>query len=110
LLAHGSIKAAKSWDNADDIAKADELLQARKSIMSEKDGEQWIINKAVHYNEWANLSKEDFTPVVDAFKKLLLQFRCEKPNCDSWLSLTPRINPTDLRCACGNFRLNLKKK
>lgn len=109
-LLKSAARVAKSWDDADEITKVDELLQARATILEEKEGEQWIINKAVHYNEWANLSKEDFEPVVDAFKKLLLQFRCEKPNCDSWLSVSPRINPTDLRCACGSFRLNLKKK
>ncbi len=38
------------------------------------------------------------------------QFRCEKPECDSWLSLNPRNDPVDLRCACGALRLNLKEK
>ena len=109
-LLKNALKAAKSWENADDIAKAEELIKARQTILEEKSGEEWIINKAVHYNEWADLSKEDFKPVVDIFKKLLLQFRCEKPNCGSWLSLNSRVNPTNLRCACDSFRLNLKKK
>jgi len=86
------------------------LRQARQQILSEKEGEQWIINKAIHYNEWADLSKNDFKPVVKAFKELLEQFRCAKPKCDSWLSLTPRSDPVDLRCACGAFRLNLREK
>ena len=105
-----ALKAANSWGNAEDVRKVEELQQARSSIVAEKDGEQWIVNKAVHYNEWANLSKEDFIPVVNAFKKLFLQFRCEKPNCDSWLSLNSRVNPTELRCDCGSFRLNLNQK
>jgi hypothetical protein len=69
-----------------------------------------VINKAIHYNEWAELSRNDFKPVVTAFNQLLQQFRCDKPKCDSWLSVTPRNDPVDLRCACGSLRLNLKEK
>jgi energy-coupling factor transporter ATP-binding protein EcfA2 len=109
-LLKSAAKAAKSWDDAEAIAKVEALRQARQQILSEKEGEQWIINKAIHYNEWADLSKNDFKPVVKAFKELLEQFRCTKPKCDSWLSLTPRNDPVDLRCACGAFRLNLREK
>ncbi|MCO6438151.1 MAG: AAA family ATPase [Phycisphaerae bacterium] len=107
-LLKDAVKAAKSWSNADQTAKVEEMLRARSEILAEKSGEEWIINKAVHYNEWADLSREDFKPVVSAFKRLLNQFRCAK--CQSWLSVSPRVNPTDLRCSCGTLRLNLKKK
>ena len=103
-------KAAKSWDDAEQIKKVDKFIQDRTTILAEKDGEEWIINKAIHYNDWANLSKEDFEPVVTAFKKLLHQFRCDKPKCDTWMSLNSRKDPSDLRCDCGSLRLNLKKK
>lgn len=103
-------KAAKSWGDAEAILKVDELKKIRATSLTTCGGEQWIINKAVHYNEWAELSKQDFEPVVTAFKELLEQFRCKKPNCDSWLSLSPRFNPVDLRCSCGGLRLNLKQK
>lgn len=101
-------KAARSWSDDEQTAKAEEMLNARAEILAEKNGEEWIVNKAVHYNEWADLSKEDFQPVVSTFKRLLGQFRCAK--CDSWLSVSPRINPTDLRCSCGTLRLNLTRK
>lgn len=107
-LLKDAVKAAKSWNDADQSTKAEEMLKARSDILAEKSGEEWIINKAVHYNEWADLSKEDFRPVVSTFKRLLDQFRCAK--CQSWLSVSPRVNPTDLRCSCGGLRLNLKKK
>ena len=42
-----ALKAAQSWDNAEEIAKVDALIEARSKIMVEKDGEQWVINKAV---------------------------------------------------------------
>ena len=103
-------KAAKSWDDTEQVTKIVGLQKARNEILTASNGEQWVINKAIHYNEWADLSKNDFKPVVTAFKELLQQFRCDKPKCDSWLSLTPRSDPVDLRCACGAFHLNLKEK
>ncbi len=70
--------------------------------------EQWAVNKAVHYNEWANFGKKDFEPVVAAFKELLGCFRCDK--CESWIYVTPRGTPESLRCACNAISLNLKPK
>jgi len=103
------MKAARSWNDTEQIAKVDALQKARAEIMAEVNGEEWLINKAVHYNEWAELSRNDFKPVVNVFRKLLQQFRCTKPNCDSWLSLTPRNDPVELRCPCGTMHLNLKE-
>lgn len=103
-------KAAKSWGDDEQVKKVEEFQKARTAILAAKGGEEWVVNKAVHYNEWANLSRNDFLPVVSAFKELLQQFRCAKPKCDSWLSVTPRNEPVDLRCSCGTVRLNLKEK
>jgi len=103
-------KAAKSWGDDEQVAKVAALQKARNEILTASNGEQWVINKAIHYNEWADLSRNDFKPVVAAFKQLLQQFRCAKPKCDSWLSLSPRNDPVDLRCPCGAFHLNLKEK
>ena len=103
-------KAAKSWGDDEQIKKVEEFQKARTAILTAKGGGEWVVNKAIHYNEWANLSRNDFTPVVRTFKDLLQQFRCAKPKCDSWLSVTPRNEPVDLRCACGTVRFNLKEK
>ena len=70
--------------------------------------EQWAVNKAVHYNEWANFGKRDFEPVVAAFKELLGCFSCEA--CESWVYVAPRGTPDSLRCDCNAISLNLKKK
>ena len=89
-----------------------EAATKRKSALSTSNGaanvEQWAVNKAVHYNEWANFGKKDFEPVVAAFKELLGCVRCE--TCDSWLYVTPRASPESLRCACNAISLNLKPK
>lgn len=104
-------KAANSWDSAEEKARVKELQEARTKILKARNDEQWIINKALHYNEWAaDLSKEDFGPVVEIHRQLLGQFRCENPNCKSWIAPTDRQNPDDLRCDCGSFRLNLRQK
>ena len=55
-----------------------------------------------------SVTKQEFRAVVEAFKSLLLQFRCPKADCESWLYVTPRKgNPEILRCRCMGINLNL---
>lgn len=101
--------AAQSWGNDADKQAAAQ----RKASLSASAGvstvEQWAVNKAVHYNAWANFGKTDFGPVVAAFKELLAEFHCE--SCDSWVYVTPkRGDPESLHCGCNAINLNLKKK
>lgn len=66
---------------------------------------QWAVNKAVHYNEWANFGRKDFEPVVVAFKELLECLRCK--DCQSWPYVTPRGgSPESLRCQRMVVKLN----
>jgi hypothetical protein len=100
--------AAQSWgDNA-----AKDSAVTRKTSLSSAAGaqnvEQWAVNRAVHYNEWANFGKKDFEPVVAAFKELLECFRCG--TCGSWLHVMPRGSPETLRCDCNAVNINLKPK
>jgi len=106
---HGkAADAAQSWKNK----AAAETIAARKAALAAASAatnvEQWAVNKAVHYNEWANFGKKDFEPVVAAFRDLLGCFRCEP--CDSWIYLSPRVNPESVRCDCNGISLNLKLK
>ena len=100
--------AAQSWGK--DAEK--EAVAKRKASLSAAAGassvEQWAVNKAVHYNEWANFGKKDFQPVVTTFKTLLDCFRCE--SCESWIHVTPRAMPESLRCGCNAINFNLKPK
>jgi hypothetical protein len=66
-LLKSALKAAKSWDDKEQIAKVEALKKTRNEILTASNGEQWVINKAIHYNEWADLSKNDFKPVVTEF-------------------------------------------
>jgi hypothetical protein len=67
--------------------------------------EQWAVNKAVHYKRRANFGREDFEPVVAAFRELLNasvgQVRL-LAICDA------ARKPESLRCACNEVSLNLK--
>jgi hypothetical protein len=104
-------KSAQDWKDDDAKAKVEALKTARNDAMAQYGGEQWVVNRAVHYTEWANFSKGEFKTVVEAFKTLLLQFRCTKPACESWLYVTPRKgNPEGLRCRCAAVNLNLRPK
>lgn len=101
--------AAQSWGN--DTQKADALArkQKLKEASTHKGEEDWAINRAVHFNEWANFGAKDFEPVVNAFRELLDCAKC--PECDAWLYVTPRFGPAEaLRCPCSSTNLNLKRK
>ena len=100
--------SAQSWGNAAAREAAGKRKAALSTSAAASGVEQWAVNKAVHYNEWANFGKKDFTPVVAAFKELLTCFRCE--DCDSWMYVTPRGIPESLRCACNAISINLKPK
>jgi hypothetical protein len=100
--------AAQSWKNQaekDAVAKRKAALSAAAAASNV---EQWAVNMAVHYNEWANFGKKDFQPVVAAFKALLGCFRCD--SCESWIHVIPRGIPESLRCGCNGISLNLKPK
>lgn len=100
-------EAAQSWGNK---AEKEAVAKRKASFSASADAsnvERWAVNKAVHYNEWANFGKKDFQPVVSAFKQLLECFRCHQ--CETWLHVTPRVNPESLRCLC-NTGFNLKPK
>jgi hypothetical protein len=95
-------KSANDWKDDDAKAKVEALKTARSDAMTKYGGEGWVVNKAVHYTEWAEFSKSEFRSVVEAFKPLLMQFRCTKPGCDSWLYVTPRKGEAEsLRWRCA---------
>jgi len=103
-----AIDAAQSWGFDAPKQLALQIRAELSAALTETGMEQWAVNKAVHYNEWANFGKNDFAPVVSAFKRLLATFRCTK--CSDWLHLSPRQMPESLRCTCGTINLSLKSK
>ena len=102
-------KAANTWNDEDGKAKVVALKTARAEALPAYDGEAWVVNKAVHFNEWANFTKAEFQKVVEAFKSLLTGLRCS--SCESWFYATPRKGDLEsLRCRCGSVTLNLRRR
>jgi hypothetical protein len=60
--------AAQSWGNDADNETAGKRKAALSLAAGASNVGNWAVNKAVHYNEWANFGKRDFEPVVAAFQ------------------------------------------
>ena len=102
-------RAANTWNDEDGKAKVEALKTVRAEALSAYGGEAWVVNKAIHFNEWANFTKAEFREVVEAFKGLLAALQCS--SCESWLYVIPRKgDPESLRCRCGSVTLNLRPK
>jgi len=101
--------AAQSWSNDELKASIGNLLETFQAKQKVVKAEKWATNSAVHYNSWANFSKEEFQSVVKAWRELLSSLHCEK--CETWLYVSPSMGTVEaLRCRCAETNLNLKKK
>ena len=104
-----AIKAANSWGKDDDETALLACLERLKSASQRTQAEQWAINPAVHYNQWANFQASEFREVVHSFADLLATMQCAA--CESFIELHPRTTQAELiRCNCGEIAINLKKK
>lgn len=104
-------KAAASWNRPEDVKIIDEREKKVANSFQASNAEQWQINPAVHYNEWANLTASDFRPVAAAFHDLVQNLFCDNPECGGlyYLTFTSQKGPDSLRCACRKTNINLKK-
>lgn len=101
--------AAKSWDNSEEATSIKERKDTFKKINAKSQVEQWQANAAIHFNDWANLDKKDFAPLVKIFHELVDAFFC--PECKSILHVIPAKGQKEmLKCSCGKISLNLKFK
>ena len=101
-------ESAKSWKKEEKEKTAGERKQFLGTCDAVMRVEQWSVNKAVHYNAWANFGVNDFKPVVAAFKELMECFRCT--TCNGWIYVLPKVNPQSLRCSCADIDFNLTLK
>lgn len=101
--------SAQSWNKPELVAVVGELDSIRASVSKRVQEEQGNINPVVHYNEWADLSTNDFRPVVAAYHDLYDLFFC--PTCGSVVQVLPALGaPQSLRCQCCKTNLNLAPK
>jgi hypothetical protein len=104
-------KAANAWNDENTSIEVERLKAARSDALARHGEEAWVVNRAVHWNEWANFTREEFREVVGAFKTLLAELRCSKPECESWYYVTPKRGEAEsLRCRCGLVNLNLRPR
>ncbi len=108
--AYGSAKAAaNSWGQQEVLAAITVRSAAFDAVKDKVSTDQWQVNAALHFNAWADLQKQDFTPLVGAFKSLTEHFSC--PACNEMLSITPRKGKKQgLRCRCGSVNFNITEK
>ncbi|ARQ13726.1 RecF/RecN/SMC domain-containing protein (plasmid) [Rhizobium etli] len=101
--------AANSWNQKDVVERITALETTFAEAKVKTGWENWQINTAVHFNEWADLKKEDFAPVVAAFRGFTGSFGCD--TCSEIYFVAPdRGKKEALRCGCGTLNLNLLQK
>lgn len=109
-LLKSAAKAAKSWEKEEEFAVLQELGTTLAQIYKRTNAERWPMNPAVHYTAWANLCREDFEPVKEAFQDLHGAFVCQKPECGAVLRVERQgVEDTAVRCKCGDVYWNLVK-
>lgn len=101
--------AAGSWGDKARVEGLGKDHEVFGTAVTASNSEQWEINPAVHYNEWANFQKEDFKPVVDAFRKLEKLFQCETCADLIYVVKTGKTKES-ARCGCNSVNINLKVK
>ncbi|MCL4780419.1 MAG: AAA family ATPase [Gammaproteobacteria bacterium] len=102
-------KAATSWGH--DVTSIVQLQDEFSKKVAESNAEQWAINKALHYNQWATLQPKELLSVVGSYRALLESIRCSNAMCREYLYVSPTKGPKEnLRCGCGATNFNLKKK
>jgi hypothetical protein len=98
--------SAVSWRK--DVAKIEEMQKDARRKIADTQSENWMINKAVHYNQWANLQPKEFATVAAAFQAFLRSMQCSKEGCLEFLHVSPvKGEKETLRCGCGDTTLNL---
>ncbi|MBN2076989.1 MAG: AAA family ATPase [Dehalococcoidales bacterium] len=103
-------EAASSWGDEEEAIKLEEYNEIAKTIYARTNAERWSVNPTIHYNNWANLSKVEFEPVIDAFKDLYGVFICTK--CQGLIHVvTSSVGVQEsVRCNCPQIDWNLVKK
>lgn len=71
---------------SDKVEELNKLEKKANGIINKSQIEQWIVNENVHYNRWENFTREDFKPVVEAFRDLFGLFTCS--SCGSIISMS----------------------
>jgi len=105
-------KAKNNFQKMKQLDRVEELNSLEKKandIINKSQVEQWIVNENVHYNRWETFTREDFRPVVEAFKDLFGLFTCA--SCQSIIEASySKSKPpkTIVSCGCGKIFWNIE--
>jgi hypothetical protein len=101
--------AAQSWGQTAEFEALDGREKQFSQTLKDSNVENWLINPAIHFNNWASFVKADFLPVVSSYKALIDALRCKK--CGTFYQVIPeRGIPKSVGCACGSGNFNLQAK
>ena len=102
-------KAANSWGDTEKVGKFTEIESQLNETIQQTQIEQWGINENVHYSKWADFHKNDFLPIVEAFKDFEDIFKCSK--CGGMIALQGNAAKESIvKCPCGTISWNLEPK
>lgn len=99
-----AIKNFKKTKQDDKAKELESSYETAKAIIAKSSIEQWAVNSEVHYNKWANLTKNDFSPVVESFKEVFKIFECSK--CHGLLNMERGVGASSTKtvvCNCRNI-------
>jgi len=102
-LRRGMVNFEK-MEQQDKVKELSELEKVANEIIARSQIEQWIINENVHYNRWEEFNKNDFEPVVKAFKDLFGLFTCS--SCGAEIEIDK--SKTKVSCNCGKIFWNVQ--
>lgn len=104
-------QSARSWSKNEDYEALVEIESSINQIHQRTQAEQWNVNASIHFNQWENLTPDDFRPVREAFQDFHSIFVCQDQDCGSIVRITKEgYTDSILRCNCGNIAWNLVPK
>ena len=96
--------AANSWNKRSEVECLEEMERRFTTLYLVTGIDNWEMNKALHYNEWVNLQRQDFAPLVKAYQDFLACFECI--NCKTLLYVSPKKGAVkSLQCDCNSYSL-----
>ena len=99
-------KIANSRNEPEATEYVAEWKQTWQDAVQAIEHDQWLVNPAVHFNAWFTFSRQDFAPVVAAWRDFLRIFDCS--TCGQRLYVTQRdMSDASLRCDGRHIDLDL---